>query len=149
SFVGLSTALAIGVILGVGERTKIGAQGVPYTGQDIAPVYEGWHPNPDGSFDLMFGYFNRNQDQELDVPVGPDNNVEPGGPDQGQPTHFYPRRSRFLFSIRVPKDFGKKEIVWTLVSNGKKNTAYGTLHPDYYADDIVKMNDEGAGGSGG
>src|SRR5439155_20481704 len=72
-----------------------------------------------------------------------------GGPDRGQPTHFYPRRTRFLFSVRVPKDFGKNEIVWTLTSNGRTNKAYATLHPDYYADDIVVMNDMGAGGSGG
>jgi hypothetical protein len=83
------------------------------------------------------------------VPVGPDNKIEPGAADQGQPTHFYPRRNRFVFTIRVPKDFGKKEIVWTLTTNGKKNTAYATLHPDYYTDDIVIMNDVGAGGSGG
>src|SRR5262249_20293193 len=67
----------------------------------------------------------------------------------GQPTHFYPRRNRFIFKIRVPKDFGKKELVWTLKTNGKTNTAYGTLAPDYFVDDIVIMNNNGAGGSGG
>jgi hypothetical protein len=130
-------------------RRGLDAQGIPASGQDVAPVYEGWHDNPDGTKDLIFGYFNRNQSQEIDAPVGPDNNIEPGGPDQGQPTHFYPRRSRFVFRVRVPKDFGKKEVVWTLASNGKRNTAYGTLAPDYYTDDIVMMNDQGAGGSGG
>lgn len=145
---GSAVAVAFGV-LALGESRGLRAQGIAYAGQDVAPVYEGWRTNPDGTHDLMFGYFNRNQEQELDIPVGPDNNLEPGGPDQGQPTHFYPRRNRFLVRIRVPKDFGKNELVWTLNINGKKNTAYGTLHPDYYADDIVIMNDEGAGGSGG
>jgi hypothetical protein len=118
-------------------------------GQNVVPVYEGWLPNPDGSFDLVFGYFNRNFEEELDVLVGADNTIEPGDPDQGQPTHFYPRRSRFQFHIRVPKDFGNKEMVWTLTTHGKTARAYATLKPDYAMDDIVIMNNEGAGGSGG
>ena len=149
SWMAVGGVLAVGMFLTVGEWRGVSAQGIPYDGQDATPVYEGWRENPDGSFDLMFGYFNRNQEQELHLPVGPNNNVEPGGPDQGQPTHFLPRRNRFLFSVRVPNDFGSKEIVWTLITDGKKNTAYGTLHPDYHADDIVVMNDNGAGGSGG
>jgi len=79
-------------------------------GQNIAPVYEGWEQNADGSFTLVFGYFNRNWEEEIDLPVGADNALEPGGPDQGQPTHFLPRRNRFLFRIRVPKEFGKNEL---------------------------------------
>src|SRR5438128_1914621 len=75
-------------------------------GQNVVPVYEGWEQNEDGSFNLVFGYFNRNFAEELDVPVGPDNTIEPGPADQGQPTHFYPRRNRFQFRIHVPKDFG-------------------------------------------
>ena len=62
-------------------------------GQTITPVYEGWYPNPDGTFSMSFGYFNRNADEELDIPVGSDNYMEPGGPDLGQPTHFTPRRA--------------------------------------------------------
>ena len=75
--------------------------------------------------------------------------IEPGGPDQGQPTHFLPRRNRFLVRIRVPKDFDKKELVWTLSSHGKTERAYGTLKPDYFIDDIVIQNNNGAGGAGG
>ena len=60
------------------------------TGQNIAPAYEGWERNDDGSFNLVFGYMNRNWEEVIDVPVGPENRIEPGGPDQGQPTHFYP-----------------------------------------------------------
>ena len=84
-------------------------------GQTITPAYEGWWPNDDGSFTMFFGYMNSNWEEEFDVPVGPDNHIEPGGPDQGQPTHFYPRRNMFLFTIRVAKDFGDKELVWSLV----------------------------------
>ena len=110
--------------------------------QNIAPVYEGWEVNPDGSFNLVFGYFNRNW-EEIDVPIGPNNAIEPGGPDQGQPTHFYPQRTRFLFRFRVPKDFGTKEFVWTLVTHGKTERAYGTLHPDYFIDDGVLQANTG------
>ena len=81
------------------------AQPVRYdTGQEVVPAYEGWEKNADGSFDLVFGTMNRNWEEALDIPIGPNNNVEPGGPDQGQPTHFLPRRNRFLFRIRVPAD---------------------------------------------
>jgi len=89
------------------------------SGQSISPAYEGWWENDDGSFTMFFGYMNTNWAQEFDIPVGADNNIEPGGPDQGQPTHFYPRRNPFLFTIRVPKDFGKKELVWTVTANGQ------------------------------
>ena len=114
------------------------------TGQNIAPVYEGWYKNPDGSFDLVFGYFNRNWDEEIDVPVGPHNTIEPGGPDQGQPTRFYPRRMRFLFRIRVPRDFGARELVWTLTSNGTTERAYGTLKPAYVIDKGVFLANSGS-----
>ena len=126
-----------------------GAQVAPPTGQNIAPSYEGWERNSDGSLNLVFGYFNRNWDDRIDVPIGPDNKIEPGGPDQGQPTHFYPKRNRFVFRIRVPADFGDKELVWTLTSHGKTERAYATLLVDYFIDDTVIMNNKGAGGAAG
>ena len=97
----------------------------------MAPVFEGWEPNADGSFSMVFGYFNRNWEGELDVPTGPNNLIEPGATDQGQPTRFYPRRTRFSFRVRVPKDFGNKEVVWTVTVNGKTEKAFATLRPDY------------------
>src|SRR5438034_4141989 len=68
------------------------------SGQSVTPAFEGWYPNPDGSFDLLLGYYNRNQTEVLDIPVGPNNRIEPGGPDQGQPTHFLDRKSTRLNS---------------------------------------------------
>ena len=59
----------------------------PARGQNIAPAYEGFWKNADGSFDLLFGYYNRNWEEEIDVPIGPGNFLSPGTPDQGQPTH--------------------------------------------------------------
>ena len=119
------------------------------TGQEVVPAYEGWEPNPDGSFNLVFGYFNRNWEEEIDIPPGPNNRLEPGGPDLGQPTRFLPRRNRFLFKVHVPADFGDGEVVWTLTSpNGETKRAYGTLHPDYFIDNSVLMANNGGGASG-
>ena len=78
------------------------------SGQDVVPYFEGWIRNKDGSFDLVFGYFNRNWEEELAVPAGADNVVEPGGPDRGQPTFFLPRRQGWVYRVRVPGDFGKE-----------------------------------------
>ena len=97
--------------------------------RNVVPVYEGWIRNPDGSFDMVFGYFNRNFEEEVAMPVGPDNTVDPGGPDRGQPTYFLPRRQARLFRVRVPKDWGTKELIWTLRVNGQVEKAYGELIP--------------------
>ena len=115
------------------------------TGQNIVPVYEGWEQNPDGSFNLVFGYFNRNWEEAIDIPPGPNNNIDPGGPDWEQPTRFFPRRSRFVFRIRVPANFGEQELVWTLTSNGKTERAYATLIPEYLIDNLIIMANNGMG----
>jgi len=125
------------------------AQSLTYSaGQNVSPAFEGWEQNADGSFNFLFGYMNRNWEEELDVPVGPDNNVEPGGPDQGQPTHFLPRRNRFIFKVRVPKDWGTREVIWTLTTQGKTEKAYATLRLDSMVDDVVKASETGALGAG-
>jgi hypothetical protein len=114
------------------------------SGQSIAPDYQGWEQNPDGSFDMIFAYMNRNYEEHLYIPIGPSNNIEPGGPDRGQPTFFLPRRNRNVVRIKVPADFGNKELVWTLTSNGKTERAYGTLKPDYAHDRAVQyLNNSG------
>jgi hypothetical protein len=104
------------------------------SGQDIQPVFEGWSRNADGTFSMHFGYLNRNWVQELSIPVGPNNTVDPGGPDRGQPTFFYPRTQRNLFTVVVPKDWGKKELIWTITANGKTQKAYGWLQPEWEID---------------
>ena len=145
----LTAALALAVIVTGSPEVTAQVTSSAVRGQNIAPVYEGWEKNPDGSFNLVFGYFNRNLGERLDVPIGPDNTIEPGGPDQGQPTHFYPRRSRFLFKIQVPPDFGDRELVWTLTSNGQTEKAYASLLIDYFIDDTVVQNNKGAAAAPG
>jgi hypothetical protein len=97
------------------------------SGQDVVPVYEGWIRNPDGTSDFVFGYLNRNFKQELAIPAGPDNIVEPGGPDRGQPTYFLSRRQARLFRVRVPKDWGNKVLTWSITANGRTEKAYADL----------------------
>ncbi len=117
-------------------------------GQTVSPAFEGWEKNDDGSFNMMFGYMNRNWEEEVDVPVGTENSFSPGDADRGQPTHFLPRRNRFVFKVRVPADWGKKELVWTLTTKGKTERAYGTLREDSLVDNLVQASEQGAIGAG-
>ena len=139
---GIVAAAAAALLLAAGAA-ETGGQVVYRSGQDIAPAFDGWEERSDGTFDLAFGYFNRNWDEKPFVPVGPDNNVEPGGPDLGQPTLFQPRRNRFVFRINVPADFGDRELVWTLTVNGKTNQAYASLNPGYITDPQLQQFDIG------
>lgn len=139
----LWAVLTAGVVL-AGSR---GVAQVPVENLNVSPVYEGWESNPDGTFNLVFGYYNRSFENSPLVPIGPENNVSPGPADQGQPTYLLPRRNHFVFRIKVPADFGTKEIVWTLTTLGKTEKAYGTLKPDYVIDDMILMSNIGAGGA--
>jgi hypothetical protein len=92
---------------------------------------------------------NRNWEEELDIPIGPNNSFSPGAPDQGQPTHFLPRRNRFVFRVKVPANFSATdELVWTLTSNGETEKAFASLREDYKVDDVVKASETGALGAG-
>ena len=112
-------------------------------GQNVVPAFEGWEQNPDGTFDIIFGYLNRNSREKVHIPIGPNNYIEPGDQDQGQPTFFEPRRNRYMFRVTVPPDFGTKEIAWTIVSRGKTEQAFGTLKPDYVNDSPLMQKDVG------
>ena len=118
-------------------------------GQNISPAYEGWEQAADGSRYFVFGYMNRNWEEEIDIPVGPDNMFNIVSADQGQPTHFLPRRNRFVFRVRVPEGFrDSDEMIWTLTSHGKTEKAYASLRLDYVIDDVVKASETGALGAG-
>lgn len=126
------------------------AQSLSYSrGQNVSPAYEGWEMAGDGTKYFVFGYMNRNWEEEIDVPVGPDNGFNIGGADQGQPTHFLPRRNRFIFRVPVPTSFTEKdELVWTLTTKGKTEKAYASLRLDYQIDDVVRASETGALGAG-
>ena len=104
-----------------------------WTGQGVSPVYEGYDVNPDGSFNMWFGYMNRNYEEELDLPIGADNHFEPGG-DRGQPTHFMIRRHKDAFKVVVPKDFGEQQLVWILTAHGQTQQVIATLKPVWMID---------------
>ena len=133
-------ALAVMLVAAVaGAQTRFSYN----SGQPLEPAYEGWMENPDGSFTLYFGYMNTNWQQEFDIAIGPENGFSPGAADRGQPTHFYPRRNPFLFTVRVPKDFGTQELVWTITANGVTRKAYASLRNDYLIDPQVISTEVG------
>jgi hypothetical protein len=141
-------AIAAAVVIGTSEREASAERadqqgqgqnpsqlplslGLREKGSSLTGALEGWYHDKDGSIRVLVGYMNRNTKQEFDIPVGPNNRIEPGGPDQGQPTHFQSGRQWGVFTVKLPKDFGDKKLSWTLVANGFTNTI--TLHtkPEY------------------
>ncbi len=139
--------LAVGwVFLLAGSGMVLRAQTRYASGQDVVPVYEGWEHNPDGTFSMVFGYMNRNYEEQMDIPVGPNNKIEPGPADQGQPAHFYRRRQQFVFKVRVPKDWGDKDLVWALTSAGHTEKAYAALKPFQELGNLVYQENRGGPG---
>jgi len=151
----LISGLVAGVVLSLGSVAKLAAQieaeasvVLQNRGASVQPVYEGFERNTDGSFTMWFGYMNRNHQERPHIPVGPNNYfqiterlgeggavpverrlADPGPQDRGQPTHFYNRRQNFVFSVRVPSDFGDQDLVWTVNHHGEEMTAIGSLGP--------------------
>src|SRR5688572_1257864 len=145
----MSRSLAIGVLLATLGAPLLIAQTRFNSGQTIAPVFEGWERNADGTFNMVFGYMNRNYEEILDVPIGPNNFLEPGSLDQGQPTYYYPRRQQFMFKVRVPADWGNKDLVWTLTTRGHTEKAYATLKDFWEIDNnVLHQNRSGPGPQG-
>lgn len=101
------------------------------SGQSITGAFEGWFQNPDGTYSFLLGYYNRNLAQAVDIPAGPENRIEPGGPDRGQPTHFLPGRQWGMFVVNAPKDFGTNKLTWTIVANGKPTVIPMSLDPNW------------------
>jgi hypothetical protein len=115
------------------------------SGREIVPYFEGWIRNPDDSFDMIFGYYNRNQEQELIIPAGAENSVMPGGPDRGQPTFFLAKRQPRMFRLRVPKDWGDKPVTWTLTANGHTEKVVGRLVPAYEKSERMMVTNNSTG----
>ena len=113
-------------------------------GLNVQPAFEGWVRNPDGTIDLWFGYLNRNWAQQLRIPGGPDNALEPEGPDHGQPTFFYARRHRYAFKVTVPTGWDD-QYTWTLTVNGRTDTIHAAL---FQEDELLEHNVLAARGQG-
>jgi hypothetical protein len=131
------------------------------SGDLVAPFFDGWFDNGDGTVTYAFGFLNRNTEEIVDIPLGENNRIEPAQYDGAQPTHFpvYNRRGlvgkreRQAFGVTVPMG---TEVVWTLTHAGRTysipgratSTAYdmgtfdqvaafGSLHP------LVRFDAEG------
>jgi len=123
--------------------SQLGGQDGYYTrynsGQNLQPVYEGWSRNPDGTYYMWFGYLNRNYEERLNIPVGPNNafvGLGPGTEDQGQPEYFQTRRREFVFKVKLPADWPKdKDFIWTVTAHGSTQKAYGSLWPVWEIDE--------------
>ena len=137
--VGVLLSAAVGATLVGAQQPGVGQtpSSLPLTapirerGCSVTPAFEGWYFDKDGSQRVMVGYFNRNTKQEFDIPAGPNNHIDPGPADQGQPTHFNAGRQWGVFTIKLPKDFGTKKLSWTIVANGFTNTITLHTNPDY------------------
>jgi hypothetical protein len=124
---------------------------VPPDGQRVAPFFDGFYQNQDGTITLSFGYSNLNRNETIEIPLGPDNFIEPKEYDGRQPTSFPVSpasgdaqaaasgrrdRERGVFTVTVPAGF-KGDVVWTLRHRGQthkvpgrsKTGAYGLLWP--------------------
>ena len=139
--IGLTTALAAVLLFSAAALAQPPRAPLPLEpegsrGEAIFPAVEGWYRNADGSFTILLGYFSRNDDP-VDIPIGPDNRIQPGGPDLGQPTHFLPRRAWGVFAIEVPADFGEQRLTWTLPANNQRSEVSFWLNPPYFVDPFL------------
>lgn len=110
------------------------------SGDVVGPMFNGWIKNDDDSITMIFGFVNQNREEIVDIPLGPNNRLEPAQFDGAQPTHFpvYSRggfvglQERGVFAVTVPADMADTEVVWTLSHGGvsysvpgrAKSTAY-------------------------
>jgi hypothetical protein len=117
---------------------------IPPDNQRVAPFFDGFYENADGSITLSFGYSNLNRSETVEIPLGPNNFIEPKEFDGRQPTSFPVTegaagrrdRERGVFTITVPASF-KGDVVWTLRHAGQthkvpgrsKTGAYGLRWP--------------------
>lgn len=143
----LRVGMWVAVLVAVALAASAGAQIRYSTGQNAAPIFEGWQKNPDGTISMVFGYLNRNFEEELDIPVGSDNHCDPAPADCGQPTHFLTRRQRFVFRVTLPKDWPKdRKLLWVLTTKGRTDTARAGLVPEMEMDNGTIAENAGGGG---
>jgi hypothetical protein len=139
---------ALAAVIGVGSwALAVSGQQVPLPAQPPLPLeplgqsneaiyaaFEGYGPLKNGENVLLIGYYNRNKDMPIEIPVGPNNRIEPGGPDQGQPTMFEPGRHYGHFTIAVPKGQESRKVTWTLTAYGQTTAVTMWANPPYWID---------------
>lgn len=109
-------------------------------GDIVGPMFNGWIKNPDDSVTMIFGFVNQNREEIVDIPLGPNNRLEPAQFDGAQPTHFptYKRggfvgiQERGVFAVTVPAEMAGTEVVWTLNHAGHSYSVPGrAVSPAY------------------
>lgn len=101
-------------------------------GASITAAYEGWFNNADGTHSFLIGYYNRNNTQTVDIPIGVNNRMEPNGPDLGQPTHFLPGRQTGVFTVVMPKEFpATQRFNWAITVNNQTTNIPFWMNPLY------------------
>lgn len=104
------------------------------SGNIVAPYFDGFYPNADGTYTLSFGFMNRNDSETIEIPLGANNFIEPAIYDGNQPTSFPTvsysgfggPRERGAFAVIVPADF-EGDVWWTLRTNGYETKVPGRL----------------------
>ena len=131
----LSLVVVPALMIAQGQTSQIRVMDRHVAGQTVAPIFEGWSSNADGTRSLWFGYMNRNYEEELDIPIGPNNSFEPGPADQGQPAHFLARRNKNMFAVIIPGNTPRdKTYTWTLTIRGNTEKVAGSLNPIWQVD---------------
>lgn len=116
-------------------------------GGSVTAAYEGWYDNPDGTHAFLIGYYSRNTEAVLDIPIGPNNHFEPGNPDMGQPTHFLTGRRYGMFVYTMPKEFTKtQKLSWVLTANGVTTSVPFYMSPDYNVTPSISSEQSPGGG---
>ncbi|MDP1572217.1 MAG: hypothetical protein Q8L86_19640 [Vicinamibacterales bacterium] len=143
---GAAGLLAAAVVMALGmivadarQQSRLPLSPGAPSGAGVAPYFDGWYANPDGTFTLSFGFMNRNTREVVDIPIGDRNRIEPEEFDGRQPTHFPPvsytgfggRRERGAFAVRVPAGF-RGDVVWTLTHNGFTYSVPGRARDSAY-----------------
>jgi len=141
----LATTLS-GVAVGLVALAPLPAQSQDWTrrefplappnssGNFVAPFFDGWYENEDGTYTLSFGFMNRNDSDLVEIELGPDNFIEPAEYDGGQATSFPVvryggfggPRERGVFGVVVPADF-QGDVWWTLTTDGYTTRVPGRL----------------------
>ena len=138
----LSVAVVLALVQPATAQIPLGVRTA--AGLSVTPAFEGWYGNPDGTFSLSFGYFNRNLEEIVEIPVGAANHIEPADFDGVQPTSFHPQRHWGVFAVTVPADFGDRSVVWTIDFRGERYSIPGRLHTDW---EIDALDGEGETGN--
>ena len=142
---GLVAAILIGSP-SLGAQLQRPLAPLPPNGLRVAPFFDGWYRNPDGTVTLSFGYSNLNLTELVEIPLGSDNFIAPAEFDGGQPTSFPApgarnededdpptrrERERGVFTVTVPAGF-RDDVVWTLVNQERSFSVPGNAEGSAY-----------------